>query len=314
MKLATLKKTVGANLRANKASYLIGAGLVTGAVALVATAKQSLKLHDIIEEHKTEIEKREESLNSGAMFATEEGEKPYDEKAFKQDKRNVTLRTFVKCCKIYAIPATLAALSMALILAGNKTHKKNTAAAIATGNAVLSTYMEAKKRAADVLGEEKANEIFNDIKHTGEKTNDIQMTEDKREKSVNERLVAGKNGRWTFIFNSESSDMWANYHMANVQLFTSVENDLNNMLNIEGAVLVNDVLRKLGLCKTESGTRDGWIRKDLGGEDGSIFITTTLLDANKLEYLIELNIDGDISPNYEKALRTARRPVVRKDW
>ena len=310
MNAKTLGKAIIAKMRKNAPQICIIGGIVAGGAALITACIQSTKLHDIIDEGKEEMDKRDEAVKEGKMTKDENGnETPYTAEMAKEDKRHVYVRTLLKIAKLYAIPTALSALSVVLILSGCKIFNTRLVAETAAYNGAVAAYRAAQKRCEEVVGVEKANDIFNGLKGTGEIGTYEFVDEASGEvKTASAEVKEGNgDGRWFFEFNEKTTPYWSNNHMYNQKLFSCTENDVNTTLDIDGGVMVNEVLRKLGLARTDQGNRDGWIRKDLGGMDGYITIKATLMDPRTESYLIELNIDGDISEKYGAAMRGARK-------
>lgn len=318
MKFKNLLKGLKYKAQKNAPSLMIFGGIVVGGAALVTACVQSTKLHDIIDDAKSEMEKRDTAVLENKQTKDDNGNVvPYTEEMAKSDKRHVYAMTIVKIAKLYAIPAALSALSIALILKGNKMFKVKVAEGVAAYNGLFAAYNAAKDRAEEVLGTEKANDIFNGIRHSGEFVDGEYVDEETGEvRKVHAEKCEGEgNGRWTFIFNQETSSMWSSNQAANEMLFTAQDADLDKMLKYDGALLMNQVLRKFGIKPTKHSMSDGWIRKDLGGKDGFFFCERTLLDYDTQTWLLEFNGDGDISEMYEDALfRADRRVVKKRQW
>ena len=310
MNIKSMAKELLAATRKNAPQLCILGGIVAGGAALVTACIQSTKLHEIIDEGKEEMDKRDEAVKEGKMTKDENGnETPYTAEMAKEDKRHVYVRTAIKIAKLYAVPAALSALSIMMILTGTKIFNARLMAETAAYNGAVAAYKAAQKRCEEVVGVEKATEIFTGIKKTGE-TGTYEVVDEAtgEVKTATGEIKEGQgDGRWLFEFNEKTSAFWSSNHMYNQKLFTCTENDVNTTLDIDGGVIVNEVLRKLGLARTDRGNRDGWIRKDLGGLDGYITVKATLIDPRTESYIIELNIDGDISDKYGAAMKGARK-------
>lgn len=310
MKLKLFAKGVVASAKKNAPQLLIAGGIITGAAALITACVQTTKLNDIIEDGKTQMEERQKAVDEGKMMRTEEGEeKPYTQEDCDHDKRAVYFRTALRIVKLYAIPSVLSALSIFLILKGNGLHTARTAQAVAVTNGAIASLNSAKDRAREILGEEKAREIFDGVKGTGEFTENEYTDEDGKKHKIKEekKEYGGTPDPFTFIFSEETSVMWSQNHLANNMLFTHQEDTANRNLEWQGAVTLNECLKMLGITRTEAGQRIGWVAKEFGGNSEAIFFRTTLLDAAKEEYLVEFNCEGDVSDKLGAAYRMAAK-------
>ena len=306
-----LFKAVKAGCHAKAPQIAIVCGILAGGAALVTACIQTTKLSDIVEKGKEEVDERQKAVDEGLNRKKEDGsgeEEPYTQEMADADKKKVKVRTALAIVKLYAGPAALSALAIAFIFGGCHMFSARLAESVAAYNGVVAAYKAAQDRCAEVVGKEKACDIFNDIKRTGETvTAEVVNDEGKVEKikTENGELVSGPNNRWSFEFSKATTNMRSDDHMYNQRLFNDVEKDLNKMLDIYGAVTVNEALRKLGICGTSRGMKDGWIRRDLGGKDGYVQMTATCVDYRTQTYILEFNIDGDISLAYADALKGA---------
>lgn len=311
MKLKLFMKGVAASAKKNVPQLMIFGGILAGAGALVTACVQTTKLNDILDESKAEMDKRQQAVEDEKMMKDEKTgeERQYTQEDADHDKRALYFRTALRIVKLYAIPAALSALSIALILSGNKMHRVRTAEAVAMGNAAIATYNQAKERAREVLGEEKTKEIFDGVKPTGEfidkewVDDEGKKHKDKYEKFETELDEWGCDNRTTFLYSAETSKMHSMNHLANQMLFSCQEEDMARVLEWEGCWHVNDVLKKLGLSKTGQGQKDGRIAEEFGGTIKGLTFKATLVDAATETYVIEIPHDGDISGRDGKIYR-----------
>lgn len=312
MNIKLFAKGIVAGAKKNAPTLLVVGGLITGGAALVTACIQSTKLNDILDESKAEMDKRQAAVDEEKMMKDDETgeERQYTQEDADHDKRALYFRTALRICKLYAIPAVLSAISIAMILTGNKMHRARTAQAIAVGNAAMATLNKAKERAKEVIGEEKTAEIFDGVKKNGK----VKVEREDEEGHVGmatEDIKTGiANNRTSFIFNEETSTMWSKVHFVNQNLFSNQENSLNDLFYFDGCVTLDDALKKFGLVKR--GTNDGWTNEAFGGYSKGIFVTATLLDPRTEEYLLEFNIEGDISEYASKVYMAAANEIRHK--
>lgn len=312
MNIKLFAKGIVAGAKKNAPTLLVVGGLITGGAALVTACIQSTKLNDILDESKAEMDKRQAAVDEEKMMKDDETgeERQYTQEDADHDKRALYFRTALRIAKLYAIPAVLSAISIAMILTGNKMHRARTAQAIAVGNAAVATLNKAKDRAKEVIGEEKTAEIFDGVKKNGKVKVEREDEEGHVGMATEDVKTCDECGRASFIFSEETSSMWSKVHFVNQNLFTQQENSLNDMLYFDGCVTLDDALKKFGLVKR--GTNDGWTNEAFGGYSKGIFVTATLLDPMTETYRLDFNIEGDISEYACKVYMAAAKEIRHK--
>ena len=312
MNIKLFAKGIVAGAKKNAPTLLVVGGLITGGAALVTACIQSTKLNDILDESKAEMDKRQQAVEDEKMMKDDETgeERQYTQEDADHDKRALYFRTALRICKLYAIPAVLSAISIAMILTGNKMHRARTAQGIAVGNAAVATLNKAKDRAKEVIGEEKTAEIFDGVKKNGKVKVEREDEEGHVGMATEDVKTCDECGRASFIFSEETSNMWSKVHFVNQNLFTQQENSLNDMLYFDGCVTLDDALKKFGIVKR--GTNDGWTNEAYGGYSKGIFVTATLLDPTNETYRLDFNIEGDISEYAGKVYMAAAKEIRHK--
>ena len=312
MNIKLFAKGIVAGAKKNAPTLLVVGGLITGGAALVTACIQSTKLNDILDESKAEMDKRQQAVEDEKMMKDDETgeERQYTQEDADHDKRALYFRTALRIVKLYAIPAVLSAISIAMILTGNKMHRARTAQAIAVGNAAMATLNKAKDRAKEVIGEEKTAEIFDGVKKNGKVKVEREDEDGNISVASEDTKTCDECGRASFIFSEQTSTMWSKVHFVNQNLFSNQENSLNDLLYFDGCVTLDDALKKFGLVK--KGTNDGWTNEAFGGYSKAIFVTATLLDPMTETYRLDFNIEGDISQYAGKVYMAAANEIRHK--
>ena len=312
MNIKLFAKGIVAGAKKNAPTLLVVGGLITGGAALVTACIQSTKLNDILDESKAEMDKRQQAVEDEKMMKDDETgeERQYTQEDADHDKRALYFRTALRICKLYAIPAVLSAISIAMILTGNKMHRARTAQAIAVGNAAMATLNKAKDRAKEVIGEKKTAEIFDGVKKNGKVKVEREDEDGNISVASEDTKTCDECGRASFIFSEQTSTMWSKVHFVNQNLFTQQENSLNDIFYFDGCVTLDDALKKFGLVK--KGTNDGWTNEAFGGYSKAIFVTATLLDPMTETYRLDFNIEGDISQYAGKVYMAAANEIRHK--
>ena len=312
MNIKLFAKGIVAGAKKNAPTLLVIGGIITGGAALVTACIQSTKLNDILDESKAEMDKRQQAVEDEKMMKDDETgeERQYTQEDADHDKRALYFRTALRIAKLYAIPAVLSAISIAMILTGNKMHRARTAQAIAVGNAAMATLNSAKERAKEVIGEEKTREIFDGVKKNGKVKVEREDEDGNISVASEDTKTCDECGRASFIFSEQTSTMWSKVHFVNQNLFTQQENSLNDIFYFDGCVTLDDALKKFGLVK--KGTNDGWTNEAFGGYSKAIFVTATLIDPTNETYRLDFNIEGDISEYAGKVYMAAAKEIRHK--
>lgn len=224
-----------------------------------------------------------------------------DEKTYKKALVKVYATTGLEYTKIYALPFTLAALSVTSILVGHNVLNKRHAAVSAAYNTLTTAFTEYRNRVIDDMGKDKDIEYL-----TGAKKIATNKTKNDDGETVVENVYEGNKNTnyspYTFFFD-ESSTAWTRDPLKNKVFLINQQNAMNDLLRCRGHVFLNEVLEAVGLPHTPAGAVTGWIRRksgDNGGDNyidfglGNIDNPGTRLFANGQErsVMLDFNVDG----------------------
>lgn len=267
-------------LRKSAPAIMTGAGIILGGACVVTACVQTTKLPETIRENKERIEE----LHN----APESSQEP--RRASELRKEYISMAG--KTARLYAVPATLGALSVACTIGGHKVLTKENAA-LASAYIALDKSFRAYKEKMPMpatLQETVEEEIENrKVNGSTDGTDGTVSDVDKCELfSPYARLFDHTNYLWTPSGSGTAS------------ILHSIQNYCNDKLHRDGYLFLNDVYDQLGFERTEAGQQVGWFE---GNGDSCVDFglfhkgnpTLERLMQGKLEYVVlDFNVDGPI--------------------
>lgn len=267
---------------------LIAVGII-GFGATVATAcTATLKVDDILTEHKEQIEK----INAVAEDS---------EKDAVKDKTIVYIQTGVKMAKNYLPTITLGALSIGCILSAHNILSKRNVALLAAYKASEEAFANYRGNVRKELGEEKDRQFLYGLEKT--KVEEI-VTDDKgKEKKIKKEveLPAGQIASQYARFFDEYNPNWSKDPEQNRYFITCVQNMLNDRLRSVGHVFLNEAYEALGFKHSTAGAVVGWVWDgdkdnyiDFNIFDETSFKKREFVNGYERSILLDFNVDGVI--------------------
>lgn len=290
---------VGFQLKKHSPEILVVAGVIGTVTSAVMACKATLKVNDIVEESKNDIEK--------IHMAAEKGETQsglsYDAEDRKKDLTIVYVQTGVKLLKLYAPAIAIGTLSIAGILTSNNILRKRNVALAAAYTAVDTSFKEYRGRVIERFGKDLDKELKYNIK--AREIEETVTDENGNEKTVKKTVMVPNPGHSEFaVCFDETCEGWTRDSEYNKRFLTVQQNYLNDLLKRRGYVFLNEVYEALGFQKTKAGHVVGWIYDEENpiGDNYIDFFMYDLNDpskrafANGLEKSIwlDFNVDGNI--------------------
>lgn len=239
--------------KAKSPELLIAGGIVVGVGACVMACKQTLKVEGIVDEAKRSLDKINDAVENKRDYVDpEDGEqKEYTKEIADLDKRSVYIKTITKLVKNYAVPAALGAISICMILGGFKIIKKRNMALAATVNGLTATLNEYRNRVKKAVGVEKEEDIWagRDSSNVVGKGTYVDENGNTVEKDIvqNTDGVIGSDP-YIFIYNKDTApSTWDGNYTYDNMFIHQVERDMQIQLTTHNAILLSDVVKKLGL-------------------------------------------------------------------
>lgn len=290
----------GLKLKKYSPQILVAAGVIGTAASTVLACKATLKVNEVLDETKTNLEKIHEATEQGCTAIGEE----YTLEDSKKDLTITYVQTGVKLIKLYGPALALGALSATSIFAGtNMLHKRNVALAAAY-TAVDTGFKQYRSRVIERFGKELDRELKYDIK--SKEIEETVVNEDGTEQKVKKTVdVVGINRYSPFaVCFDETCPNWTKNAEDNKFFIMQTQDFLNKRLQTVGHVFLNEAYDALGFMRTKAGTEVGWVY-DENNPIGDNYIDFNMFDlhdeakrnfANGYEksIWIDFNVDGPI--------------------
>ena len=245
----TLNKSLF-KLKKHSPEILVITGVIGTVASTVMACKATLKVNDVLDEHKETVEK----IHECAVKYPEE----YTEDDKKRDLVATYGKTAVKFGALYGPAVLIGAASVTSILVGyNILHKRNVAA-IAAYTAVASDFKNYRNRVIERLGENVDKELRYNIqtKEIEEKV----VNEDGSETTVTKAVTVANPdySEFTRCFD-KNCIAYEKSAEDNMRFLKCQQNYFNDLLKRRGHVFLNEVYDGLGFQRTKAGAVVGWI-------------------------------------------------------
>lgn len=302
MNLAMVKSAVtktfsrsGLILKKYSPEILLVVGIGSGIGATIMACKATLKVEEILDEHKETMDTIDE--------IAEQKPELYSEDDRKKDTVKVYIRTGKNLFKEFAPAIGLGAGSITCILASHGIMKTRNVALMAAYNAVDEAFKAYRTR---VIEEEGTDADLHYRHGVTKETVAEQIEEDGKKKKVKKEISAidpdqCRTPSQYARFFDESSTYWKKCPEMNLLFLRSQQNYANDMLKCQGHLFLNEVYDLLGIPRSKAGAVVGWVL----GKDGDNYVDFGIYDlasskvrdfVNGYErsILLDFNVDGVI--------------------
>lgn len=283
--------------------------MITGVVGIITSGvmacKATLKVNDILEEAKSDIEKVHTVLNDESVT-----EEKYSEMDSKKDLAAIYVQTGLKLAKVYGPSLIIGTLSITSMFASNNILRKRNVALAAAYAVVDKSFKEYRGRVIDRFGEEVDRQIKYNLKTM--KVDEVITDENGKEKKVKKKIEVGGPDMYSpyAIIFDETNPYWEKDAELNKFFLQSRQAQANDKLRANGYLFLNDVYEMLGHEKTKAGQVVGWVYDPDFGE-GDNYVDFGLYDIyTKPKYeaeakaafingyersvIVDFNVDGNI--------------------
>lgn len=306
MKTNTMNKltrsfhNVGFKLKKHSPEILVVAGTVGVVASAVMACKATLKVTEVIDEAKENIEKIHAVANDESKADI------YTEEDAKKDLSIVYVQTGIKMVKLYGPAVALGALSLTGILASNNILRKRNIALAAAYATVEKGFKEYRGRVIERFGDRIDYELRHNIK-----VKEIEKTitdENGEEKTVKETVdtvdtVLSQYSDYAKFFDV-GNPYWEKDPEYNLMFLKQRERYANEKLQSNGFLFLNEVYEMLGIPKTKAGQIVGWIYNkenpvgdnyvDFGIYDIHKQANRDFVNGYERTILLDFNVDGNI--------------------
>jgi uncharacterized protein DUF6353 len=275
-------------VRKHSPALLFGAGVVGIIGTVVLASRATLKLEEVIEDAKEDLEKV--SLMDNVNYS-------------EQDRRNDTViiyaRTAGEITRLYAPAIVLGGLSIAALTGSHVILTRRNLAVTAAYAALDRGFREYRQRVVNALGIDKDREFRYDMQ-------DREIVEE-TDKGPKTRMIKqpGVNGASIYArFFDESNPNWNRAQSYNQVFINCQQSYANDLLRARGHVFLNDVYDMLGIPRSREGAIVGWLWDgcetegdgyiDFGVFEGDGYSGMQFVVGNIHSTLLDFNVDGII--------------------
>lgn len=271
---------------------LTGVGVVGVVATAVLAGKATLKLEDLVDEAKEELDTVRE--------LSDIGESTGEKYAYSKNVSRVYSKTAFDLAKLYGPTVVVGVASIGCLLGSHHILKQRNAALMTAYKVLDSAHKNYRKRVREEHGEEA------DRKYAGGVHTSTELVEDPE---------TGKNHRTTKVWVNpegiseyarwfdETSPQYSRVPGYNLSFITGIQKYANHKLSRQGHVFLNEIYDDLGFPRSAAGAVVGWIYEDKDGGDGYIdFGIYDLEDEHARDFvngyekaiLLDFNVDGVI--------------------
>ena len=290
---------VGFKFKKHSPEILVVAGVVGTVASAVMACKATLKVNDILEETKVEIEKVKTVVADESI-----SEEKYSEQDAKKDLAIIYAHTGIKLVKLYGPSIILGTLSITGILASNNILRKRNIALAAAYKAIDTGFKEYRSRVVERFGEDLDKELRYNVK--AKEIKEKVVDENGKEKTVKKTInVADPNFYSDYArCYDDGCKGWVKDSEYNLMFLKNTQSFMNEKLRAQGYLFLNDVYDALGIPRSKAGQVVGWIY-DEKNPNGDNFVDFGIYDlykegsrdfVNGYERTIwlDFNVDGPI--------------------
>lgn len=274
--------------------------MVTGTVGVVTSAvmacKATLKVNDILEETKQDVDK----ING--VLENEEYADKYSEEDSKRDLLIVYAQTGIKLAKLYAPSVILGTLSLGAMITSNNILRKRNVALAAAYTVLDKGFKDYRSNVIERFGEKIDKELKHNIKAKTFET--VTVDENGKEKKTKEEVdICDEISDFARFFD-EGSRYFTKDPEYNLMFLKNQERYANDKLKAKGYLFLNDVYRMLDIPETKAGQIVGWIY-DEKCPNGDNYVDFGIYNTNREKsrdfvngyekvILLDFNVDGNI--------------------
>lgn len=292
---------VGFQVKKHSPEILVVAGVVGAVASAVMACKATLKVNEVLDNAKSDIDKIHEATEKGV---TEAG-KPYTPEDSKKELAVVYMHTAVEFAKLYGPAVILGGLSITGILASNNILRKRNIALAAAYATVDNGFKEYRERVIERFGKDLDRELKYNLK--AKEIEEIVTNEDGTEATVQKTVEVTDenigNSPYAVIYDDGCTG-WTKDPELNKFFLMNCEHYANVKLQEQGYLLLNDVYAMLGIPKTKAGHVVGWVydtsdptkanKVDFGIFDIHNERKRAFVNGYERNIIIDPNVDGDI--------------------
>ena len=247
---------------------LVGVGVVGTVATIVMACKATLKVHEVVDAAKDEIDQIHESVEREAQLKNGE---VYTQEMANQDLTITYAQTAWNLTKLYAPSVILGVASVGCLVGSTVILRKRNVALAAAFTAVDTGFKQYRGRLIERFGKELDRELRHGIKNV-EVEEVVGVDEEGNEvveKKVVEAVEPSGMSIYSVFFDSGNRG-WCKSPELNKVFLVQQEEAANFMLRSKGIVTLNEVYEMIGAPRTQYGQIAGWVYSDEAGTGDNI--------------------------------------------
>lgn len=267
----------GFKLKKHSPEILVVAGVIGTVTSAVMACKATLKVNEILDETKENVEIIHNCVGKG--LKTSDGEE-YTQEVANKDIAIVYVQTGWKLVKLYGPSVALGVASIGCMVGSNQILRKRNIALGAAFTAMDKSFKEYRGRVIEKFGKDLDRELrFNtkakQIEETVVDENGNESTVTKTVEIVDPNVA---HSIYSVVF-CEGNTGWTKNAELNKVFLLQQQNYANDKLRLNGVLTLNEVYDMIGAPRTAYGQLAGWVYT----EDSSIgdnFVDFGIFDIN----------------------------------
>lgn len=292
----------GFQLKKHSPEILVTVGIAGTIASAVLACKSTLKVNEVINEAKTNIDNIHAATETGKTKAG----KDYSVEDSKKDLTIVYAQTGVKFVKLYGPAVALGVASIGCMLASHNILRKRNIALAAAYTAVDKGFKEYRERVIERFGKDVDHELKYNIKAKEiEKTVTDEKGKEKNTKETIEVVDPALTSPYSKFFDESCPD-WHKNPEYNLMFLRSQQSWANDILVSRGYLFLNEVYSALGIPETEAGQVVGWIYDpENPNHEGNNYVDFGIYNIHREKnrdfvngyersILLDFNVDGEI--------------------
>lgn len=298
--LTRMLNRTGLKIKKHSPEILLAAGTVGVVVSGVMACKATLKVNEILDESKQEID----TIHSVA--ADPNMAEKYTAEDSKKDLAIVYTQTAVKMIKLYGPSVGLGVVSLGCMIGSNRILSKRNVALAAAYTAVDKSFKEYRSRVVERFGKQLDKELRYNIK--AKEIEEVSKDENGHEvvkKKVVDVIDDDPNtySPYSIVFD-DGNEGWDPDPERTKFFLIQQQNWANERLKAKGHLFLNEVYDMLGARRTKAGAQVGWVY-DENNVVGDNYVDFGIFDTRRSKardfvngyekvIVLDFNVDGCI--------------------
>ena len=261
--LTTMSRAVNKacfKVKKHSPEILVGVGIVGTVATVVMACKATLKVHEVVDVAKDEIDQIHESVEQEKRLKNGE---VYTQEMANQDLTITYAQTAWKLTKLYAPSVILGVASVGCLVGSTVILRKRNVALAAAFTAIDTSFKEYRGRLIERFGKELDRELRHNIKNV--EVEEVVAVDEEGNEVIEKKVVEAINpdvmSIYAVFFDAGNRGWCKNAELNKVFLLQQQE-AANYILHTKGILTLNEVYEMIGAPRTKYGQLAGWVYTD----------------------------------------------------